>query len=202
MKVLIAYYSTFGNVYRMAQLVAEGVESVDGAEAVIRKVPELMPDSVIQGNEGMQQGQALQKEVPVISEDDWKQADAIALGTPTRFGNMAAQLKNQIDQLSGLWMQGAFEDTPVGMFVSTSSLHGGQETTILSSLAPLLHLGMTPVGVPYSNQELFTTRGGGSPYGPGHVAGGNNDREIDAEEAAICRALGKRLATIGLKLKA
>lgn len=202
MKVLIVYYSTFGNVYRMAQLVAEGVASVDGAEAVIRKVPELMPDSVIQGNEDMLKGQALQKDVPVIREDDWKEAGAIALGTPTRFGNMASQLKNQIDQLSGLWMQGAFEDTPVGMFVSTASLHGGQETTILSSLAPLLHLGMIPVGVPYSNQELFTTQGGGSPYGPGHVAGGNNDREIDAEEAAICRALGKRLATIGLKLQA
>lgn len=202
MKVLIVYYSTFGNVYRMAQLVAEGVASVDGAEAVIRKAPELMPDSVIQGNEDMLKGQALQKDVPVIREDDWKEAGAIALGTPTRFGNMASQLKNQIDQLSGLWMQGAFEDTPVGMFVSTASLHGGQETTILSSLAPLLHLGMIPVGVPYSNQELFTTQGGGSPYGPGHVAGGNNDREIDAEEAAICRALGKRLATIGLKLQA
>ncbi len=202
MKVLIVYYSTFGNVYHMAKLVAEGVESVAGASAAFRKVPELMPDSVIDGNEGMKKGHALQQDVPVVSDDDWRDAGAVAIGTPTRFGNMASQMKNQLDQLSGLWMQGELEDKPVGMFVSTASLHGGQETTILSSLAPLLHLGMIPVGVPYSTQELFTTQGGGSPYGPGHVAGGNNDREIDAEESAICRALGKRLANIGLKLQA
>src|SRR5690606_4578334 len=114
----------------------------------------------------MQKGRKLQEDVPLVSEADWKEAGAVALGTPTRFGNMAAQLKNQLDQLSGLWLQGELEDKPVGMFISTASLHGGQETTILSSLAPLLHLGMIPVGVPYSTQELFTTQGGGSPYGP------------------------------------
>ncbi|MCH8506661.1 MAG: NAD(P)H:quinone oxidoreductase, partial [Ectothiorhodospiraceae bacterium] len=177
------------------------VKQVDGAEPVIRTVPELMPDSVIQGNKGMKAGKEKQKDVPLVTEDDFRQAGAIALGTPTRFGNMAAQLKNQLDQLSGLWMKGELEDKPVGMFVSTGSLHGGQETTILTSLAPLLHLGMIPVGVPYSYQELFVTKGGGSPYGPGHVAGGDNDRPVDPEESALCRALGKRLATIGSKLQ-
>ncbi len=201
MKVLVLYYSTFGNVYEMAKLVAEGIREVAGAEPVIRTVPELMPESVIEGNEGMKAGRAKQKDVPLVTEDDFRQAGAVALGTPTRFGNMSAQLKNQLDQLGELWMNGELEDKPVGMFISTGSLHGGQETTILTSLAPLIHLGMIPVGVPYSNQELFTTKGGGSPYGPGHIAGGNNDRAVDDEESAICRALGKRLATIGMKLQ-
>lgn len=202
MKVLILYYSTFGNIFDMARLVAEGVEGVDGAEPVLRTVPELMPEDVINGNEGMKAGRARQKDIPLVSDDDFRQAGAFAFGTPTRFGNMAAQLKNRIDQVSALWMEGVFEDKPAGMFVSTASLHGGQEATITSSLGPLMHLGMIPVGLPYSNQELFTTQGGGSPYGPGHVAGGNNDRPIDNEEAALCRALGARLARIGLKLSA
>ena len=200
MKVLILYYSTFGNVLDMANLVAEGVKSA-GAEPVIRTVPELMPDEVVQDNEGMKAGREKQKDIPLVTDDDFREAGAVALGTPTRFGNMAAQLKNRIDQLSGLWMQGELEDKPVGMFVSTASLHGGQEATITSSLGPLLHLGMIPVGVPYSNQALFTTQGGGSPYGPGHVAGGNNDRAIDQDEAALCKALGERLARIGMKLQ-
>jgi NAD(P)H dehydrogenase (quinone) len=138
--------------------------------------------------------------VPLATKDDFSAAGAFAFGTPTRFGNVSAQLKNQIDQLTQLWLAGQFEGKPAGVFVSTGSMHGGQETTILTLMAPLLHLGMLLVGVPYSVQELFTTQGGGSPYGPGHVAGGDNSRAIDEQEAAICRALGKRLAQIGLKL--
>ncbi len=201
MKVLIVYYSTYGNVYHMARLIAEGVEQVDGAEAVIRRVPELIPDSVIEGREDMRAGRDLQKDVPLVTKEDFQSADAVAFGTPTRFGNVSAQLKNQIDQLTSLWLNGQLEGKPAGVFVSTGSLHGGQETTILTLMAPLLHLGMILVGVPYSTQELFTTTGGGSPYGPGHVAGGGNDRAIDEQEATICRALGRRLATIGGKLR-
>lgn len=201
MKVLICYYSTYGNVYRMAQLVAEGVGQVPGAEAVIRKVPELIPESVIEGRADMKAGRDAQKDVPVVTLDDFRTADAYAFGTPTRFGNVSSQLKNQIDQLTSLWLKGEFEGKPAGVFVSTGSLHGGQETTILTLMAPLLHLGMVLVGVPYSVQELFTTQGGGSPYGPGHVAGGDNKRDIDAQEATICRAFGKRLAEVGGKLK-
>lgn len=201
MKVLIVYYSTFGNVYRMAQLVAEGVSEVDGAEAVIRKVPELMPDSVIESNEGMQRGRDLQKDVPLVTLDDFREADAIAFGTPTRFGNVSAQLKNQIDQLSPLWSKGELENKVAGIFVSTASLHGGQETTIHTLSAPLMHLGMILVGVPYSQQALFSTQGGGSPYGPGHVAGGDGTRAIDEEEAAITRTLGRRLARVASRLK-
>lgn len=201
MKVLIVYYSTYGNVYKMAQLVAEGVKQVPGAEAVIRTVPELIPETVINSREDMQAGRAAQKDVPLVSKDDFREAGAIAFGTPTRFGNVSSQLKNEIDQLTSLWLKGELEGKAAGVFVSTGSLHGGQETTILTLMAPLLHLGMILVGVPYSNQELFITTGGGSPYGPGHVAGGDNQRPIDDNEAAICRALGKRLAEVGLKLK-
>jgi NAD(P)H dehydrogenase (quinone) len=200
MKVLILYYSTYGNVYRMAQLVAEGVKQVPGAEPVIRTVPELIPATVINSRADMQAGRDLQKDVPLVTKEDFEQASAFAFGTPTRFGNVCAQLKNQIDQLTQLWLAGKFEGKPAGVFVSTGSLHGGQETTSLTLMAPLLHLGMVLVGVPYSVQELFTTQGGGSPYGPGHIAGGDNQRQIDEQEATICRAFGKRLAEIGTKL--
>lgn len=202
MNVLIVYYSTFGNVHSMAQEVAAGVDEVDDAEAVLRRVPELMPESVIAGNDGMQKGRDAQRDVPEATLDDFREAGAYAFGTPTRFGNVSSQLKNQIDQLSSLWLEGVFEDKPAGVFVSTASLHGGQETTAHTLMAPLLHLGMVPVGVPYSTQALFTTQGGGSPYGPGHIAGGDNDRGLDDDERAICHALGRRLARLGLKLAA
>ena len=201
MKVLICYYSTYGNVFRMANLVAEGVGEVAGAEAVVRTVPELIPAHIVDGRADMKAGRALQKDVPLVTPDDFREAGAIAFGTPTRFGNVSAQLKNQIDQLTSLWLKGELEGKPAGVFVSTGSLHGGQETTILTLMAPLLHLGMILVGVPYSVQELFTTQGGGSPYGPGHVAGGDNQRAIDPQEATICRALGRRLAQLGLRLQ-
>src|SRR5919109_3809624 len=181
----------------MAQLVAEGVKEIPGAEPVIRTVPELIPQTVIDARAEMKAGKAMQQGIPLVTLDDFRQAGAIAFGTPTRFGNVSAQLKNQIDQLTSLWLTGELEGKPAGVFISTASLHGGQETTSLTLMAPLLHLGMILVGVPYSVQELFTTQGGGSPYGPGHVAGGDKQRAIDEQEAAICRALGRRLADLG-----
>ena len=199
MKVLIVYYSSFGNVYKMAKLVAEGVNEVEGAEAVIRKVPELMPDSLVQSRTDMKAGSEMQKDIAFVTLNDFKEAGAVAFGSPTRFGNVAAQLKNQIDQLGSLWMQKTFEGKPAGAFVSTGSLHGGQESTILSLMNVILHLGFIIVGVPYSVPDLFLTKGGGAPYGPGHVAGPDNTREIDENEANICRYFGKRLAEIGLR---
>jgi len=200
MKVLIVYYSTFGNVYKMAKLVAEGVNQVEGAEAVIRKVPELMPESYVQTRPDIKSGAEMQKDIPLVTLNDFKEAGAIAFGTPTRFGNVSAQLKNQIDQLGPLWIQKTFEGKPAGVFVSTGTPHGGQESTILSLMNVLLHLGFLIVGVPYSVPDLYLTQGGGSPYGPGHVAGADNTRGIDENEVNICRAFGKRLAEIGLKL--
>ena len=202
MKVLIVYYSTYGNVYKMAKLVAEGVKQVPGGEPVLRTVAELIPREVIESRQDMKAGREMQKDVPLATDEDFKAAGAFAFGTPTRYGNVSAQLKNRIDQLGQLWLAGTFEGKPAGVFVSTASLHGGQETTAHSLMAPLLHLGMILVGVPYSTKELFTTKGGGSPYGAGHVAGPDNSREIDPDEAAICRVLGRRLAEIGLKLQA
>jgi len=201
MKVLIVYYSTYGNVFKMAQLVAEGVREIEGAEAVLRTVPELIPEEVINSRKDMKAGREMQKDVPLVSLDDFREAGAIAFGTPTRFGNVSAQLKNQIDRLNQLWTSGELEGKAAGVFVSTGSLHGGQETTILTLMAPLLHLGMILLGVPYSTPELFTTRGGGSPYGPGHIAGADAQRDIDPEEATICRVFGRRLAKIGLRLQ-
>ncbi|MGC9018086.1 MAG: NAD(P)H:quinone oxidoreductase [Caldimicrobium sp.] len=201
MKVLIVYYSTYGNTYKMALEIAEGVKEVDGAEPVIRTVPELIPEEIINSREDMKRGRDLQKGVPLVTLDDFREAGAIAFGTPTRFGVVSAQLKNQIDRLSPLWQEGALEGKPAGIFVSTSTLHGGQEMTIFSLLPALLHLGMIFVGVPYSVKNLFTTKGGGSPYGPGHIAGPDNLRELDEDEKAILRAFGKRLAEVGLKLK-
>ena len=201
MKVLIVYYSMYGNVYKMAHEVAKGVQQVPGAEPVIRTVQELIPQDVINSRDDMRKGREVQKDVPLVEKDDFHQADAIIFGTPTRFGNVAAQLKNQIDQLSQLWLKGELEGKPAGVFVSTASLHGGQETTILTLMAPLLHLGFIIVGVPYSVQELFTTKGGGSPYGPGHIAGPDGQRPLDEEEKVICRALGRRVAEVAKKLR-
>ncbi len=201
MKVLIVYYSTFGNVYKMANLVAEGVRQVKGAEPVIRTVPELIPQAVIDSREDMKAGKQMQKTIPLVTSEDFRQAGAIAFGTPTRFGNVSAQLKNQIDQLTSLWLAGELEGKPAGVFVSTGSLHGGQETTSLTMMAPLLHLGMIIVGVPYSVKELFTTQAGGTPYGPSHLAGSDSKRDIDSQEATVCRALGRRLAEVGLLLQ-
>jgi NAD(P)H dehydrogenase (quinone) len=200
MKVLIVYYSTYGNVYKMAKLIAEGVNKVKGAEAVIRKVPELMTETLVQTSSGMKAGAEMQKDVPFVTLNDFKEAGAIAFGTPTRFGNVSAQLKNQIDQLSSVWIKRVFEGKPAGIFVSTATPHGGQESTILSLMNVLFHLGFVVVGVPYSVTDLHFTKGGGSPYGPGHVAGDDNRREIDENETNICRAFGRRLAEIGVKL--
>lgn len=200
MKVLIVYYSTYGNVYKMAGLVAEGVHQAKGTEAVIRRVPELMPETIVLSSPAMRAGARMQKEIPLVTLDDFKEAGAIAFGTPTKFGNVSAQLKNQIDQLSSLWVKRVFEGKPAGIFVSSITLHGGQESTILSLTNVLFHLGFVIVGVPYSVTDLYITKTGGSPYGPGHIAGDDNKREIDENEANICRAFGKRLAEIGLKL--
>lgn len=200
MKLLIVYYSTYGNVYKMARLVAEGVKEVEGIEPVIRRAPELIPESVIQSRPDMKEGAEMQKDVPIVTLDDFKEASAYAFGTPTRFGNVCSQLKNVIDQLGPLWMNRVFEGKPAGVFVSTGTPHGGQESTILSLMTVLLHLGCIIVGVPYSVPDLYLTKGGGAPYGPGHVAGADNKREIDDNEANICRAFGKRLAEITLRL--
>ncbi len=201
MNILILYYSMTGSVYRMAQLVAEGVRE-GGAEAVVKTVPELMPESLIQSDEDIRRGRAEQAEVPVAVPSELGEYDALIVGSPTRFGNMAAQLRNFWDQTGPLWLEGTLIGKPVGLFCSTASMHGGQETTLVSMMMTFFHHGMIVLGVPYSVPEMVETKSGGTPYGASHVAGHPPSVEITVQEAAVCRALGRRVAEVAAKLAA
>jgi NAD(P)H dehydrogenase (quinone) len=199
MKILVVYYSMYGNTFELANHVLEGAKSVEGAEVVLKQVPDLLPQEVIQKVPRIQEAKEKQKHVPIADPMELPEYDAIIWGTPTRYGNVCSQVRNFIDQTSSLWLQGKLENKVSGVFTSTASPHGGQETTILTAMCPLFHLGMIVVGVPYSVPELVTTTSGGSPYGPGHVAGIKADIPISDDEAAIARAFGKRIAEITKK---
>lgn len=192
--VLVLYYSLKGNTAAMAEEVARGVALVSGIEARVRTVPAVSAKTEASEPSVPTDGP------PYATLEDLKNCAGLALGSPTRFGNMAAALKYFLDGTGGLWQSGALIDKPAACFTSTASLHGGQESTILSMQLPLLHHGMIIVGVPYSETHLFTTTGGGTPYGPSHMAGNNSDQPIGESEKSICRTLGKRLATIALRL--
>lgn len=179
----------------MAELVAQGVESVKGCEALLRTVPSVSPDNAATDDEQPAQG-------PIYcSEDDFKNCDGIVLGSPTRFGNMAAPLKYFIDGTGAAWMQGSLVDKPAACFTSSSAMHGGQESTLLSMALPLLHHGMLFCGLPFTESALSETTSGGTPYGASHVAGGKSDNPISEAEASLCLALGKRVANVGLAMK-
>ncbi|MBL4569684.1 MAG: NAD(P)H:quinone oxidoreductase [Alcanivorax sp.] len=193
--VLVLYYSRNGSVANLAQQVARGIEST-GMEARLRTVPAVSANCEASEPAVPEQG------APYASLDDLAGCSGLALGSPTRFGNMAAPLKYFIDQTSDLWMKGTLIGKPAGVFSSTSSLHGGQESTLLSMMTPLLHHGMVITGVPYSEQALLDTRSGGTPYGPTHVAGTDSDPSLTDHEISLARALGKRLATLARQLKA
>lgn len=193
--ILILYFSRTGSVAKLAHEISRGVEQIDGIEARLRQVPPVSPTTEATADPIPSEGP------PYASLDDLAQCAGLALGSPTRFGNMAGALKNFFDTTGGLWQSGALIGKPAGCFTSTNSLHGGQETTLLSMMIPLIHHGMIIVGNPYSNTELFTTTTGGTPYGPSHFAGPNNDYPISDDEKALCRHLGKRLADISLKLQ-
>lgn len=193
-EILILYYSRYGATAAMAAEIARGVETVQGANAKIRTVPAIA--SVTENN-----APAIPEEGPLYAtHDDIKNCAAIALGSPTRFGNMAAPLKYFLDGTSALWQAGALINKPAAVFTSTASLHGGQETTLLSMMLPLLHHGAIIVGSPYSEMDLFTTTTGGTPYGPSHMAGPKSDWVLSDAEKNLCRALGKRLANLAVKL--
>jgi NAD(P)H dehydrogenase (quinone) len=193
-KILILYYSRYGAVKEMAQHIARGVEAVPGMEACLRTVPPVSP--TIQGTE------------PAIPEsgalyatlDDLKDCCGLALGSPTRFGNMAAPMKYFIDSTSSLWLSGKLVDKPAIVFSSTASLHGGQESTLLSMMLPLFHLGFVLLGLPYTEGDLNTTRSGGTPYGATHCTGPDGKLPVSEEEKRLCYAAGKRLAETAKKL--
>lgn len=191
--VLVLYYSRFGATAKMAEEIAAGIDCVDGIEARIRTVPEVSTTTTSTEPAVPDSG------APYATLDDLKNCSGLALGSPTRFGNMAAPLKYFLDSTSGLWMAGDLIDKPASVFSSTASLHGGQEATLLTMMLPLFHHGMILVGVPYSETVLSTTQTGGTPYGPTHHAGPNSDAPISDDEKKLCHALGKRLGKIALK---
>lgn len=187
-QVLVLYYSRHGATAEMARLIARGVESVKGAEAMLRTVPEV--SEVCEATEAL----VPDKGAPYVTLDELKAADALALGSPTRFGNMAAPLKYFLEKTSAQWLSGSLVGKPAGVFTSTSSMHGGQEATLLSMIIPLMHHGMLICGLPYTESELLTTTSGGTPYGPSHVAGAESNLPLTEEEKSLCMALGRRLA--------
>lgn len=192
--VLVLYYSRHGATAEMARLIARGAEAIDGVEAMIRTVPEVSTNCEATEPRVPNEG------APYVTLDELKQASALALGSPTRFGNMAAPLKYFLEQTSGHWLSGSLVGKPAGVFTSTSSLHGGQEATLLSMMIPLLHHGMIITGLPYTESDLLSTQTGGTPYGPSHVAGSDNSNPLSNEEKTLCKAFGKRLATLANKL--
>lgn len=201
MKILIVYYSMFGNTFELAKYIAQGAQSVEGAQVVLKQVPDLLPESLINNDEKIKAAKEKQKDIPIASPQEIADYDAIIWGTPTRYGNVCSQMRNFMDQTGALWSSGKLENKITGVFASTASLHGGQETTLTSAMIPLLHLGMIIVGVPYSVPELGATQTGGTPYGPTHVAGGNSDNPISLEEQEIAKAFGKRIVLITKKMK-
>lgn len=197
-KVLVLYYSSYGHVERMAEEVAAGAREAS-AVVDIKRVPELVPEETAKKS-----GIKTDQKAPVATVDDLANYDAIVFGTPTRFGNMAAQMRNFLDQTGGLWMKGALIGKVGSVFASTATQHGGQETTITSFHTTLLHHGMVIVGLPYSNPELtdMTAISGGTPYGATTLAGGDGKRQPSANELKLARAQGRRVAEIAAKLSA
>jgi len=201
MKVLIVYYSTYGHVHKMAEAVAEGVREIAGAEAILRRVPETLPEEVLE-KMGAVEAQQSMSNVPVCTVDELASADAVIFGTPTRFGNMCGQMRQFLDATGQLWAKGALVGKVGSVFTSSATQHGGQESTILSFHITLLHHGFVVVGLPYTFQGQMRTDEitGGSPYGASTIAGGSGERMPSENELDAARFQGKHVATIVLKL--
>jgi NAD(P)H dehydrogenase (quinone) len=193
-EILVLFYSQYGATRQMAQLIARGIEKVPGVSARLRTVPKISSVCVATEAEIPDSGS------PYATLDDLEECIGLALGSPTRFGNMAGAMKYFWDGTSELWLKHALVGKPAALFTSSSSMHGGQESTLLSMMLPLLHHGMLITGIPYLEPELSRTTGGGTPYGASHVAGLSNDNAISDAEKTLCMALGRRLALTALKL--
>lgn len=197
-KIMVLYYSMFGNNYIMAKAVVEGIKEA-GAQPLLRTVPELLPQGVIDKDPRIKKAKIAQKDVRIAKVEELENIDGIILGSPTRFGNMCAQLRNFLDQTGSLWAKGSLIDKPAGVFCSTASLHGGQETTLISMIFTLLHHGAIVMGVPYSVKELVATTRGGTPYGPTAVVGTMGDEAPTEMDLKIAKELGMRIARIASK---
>src|SRR5512145_1489260 len=196
-KVLVLYYSMYGHIERMAEAIAKGAGTVEGVEVVVKRVPEIIPE-----DKARAMGVKLDQKAPIATTDELAGYDAIIFGTPTRFGNMAAQMRNFMDQTGGLWMKGALIGKVGSVFASSNTQHGGQESTILSFHTTLLHQGMVIVGVPYSCAEQMRSDEitGGSPYGASTIAGADGTRTPSENELVIARFQGKHVAQIARQL--
>ena len=203
MNILIVYYSTYGHVHKMAEAVAEGARKIEGAEVVMRRVPETLPKEVLE-KMGAVDAQQKMAQVPICSVEELASADAVIFGTPTRFGNMCGQMRQFLDATGGLWAQGALVGKVGSVFTSSATQHGGQESTILSFHITLLHHGFVIVGLPYAfqGQMRIDEITGGSPYGASTIAGGSGERMPSENELDAARFQGKHVAAIASKLKA
>jgi NAD(P)H dehydrogenase (quinone) len=203
MKLLVVYYSMYGHVLQLARAVEEGAKSVPGVDVVLRRVAEF--EEVIRktaDNQHLVNVREQQANIPVCTLDDLREADGAIFGSPTRYGNMTAQMKQLIDSTASMWLKGEMEGKPAGVFTSTASTHGGQETTLLTMMVPLVHLGMIIVGVPYSVDGMVHTEArGGTPYGATTIAGARGELQPLKEDLAIASALGQRVATVTKKLR-
>jgi NAD(P)H dehydrogenase (quinone) len=195
-EILVLYYSQGGAVRDMAQSIARGIESVSGAKARIRTVPKVSANCEATESEVPTSG------APYVELQDLEECAGLAFGSPTRFGNMAAPMKYFLDGTSSLWLKGALIGKPAAVFTSSGSMHGGNETTLLTMMLPLMHHGMILVGLPYSEAALGNTTTGGTPYGASHIGGAMDDKPLSEDEKKLCLALGKRLAETALKLSA
>jgi NAD(P)H dehydrogenase (quinone) len=195
-EILVLYYSRHGSTAAMARHVCRGAESVRGVQARLRTVPPVSPITEVAAPPVPEEG------APYVTLDDLRDCAGLVLGSPTRFGNMAAPLKHFLDSTSGLWLSGALVGKPAAVFTSTSSMHGGQESTLLSMMLPLMHHGMLLLGIPYTEPQLSTTTRGGTPYGASHVAGvGGAPSPLSGDERALCETLGRRVAEVAMKLQ-
>ena len=195
-EILVLYYSRGGSVARLARQVARGIGEVDGMQARLRTVPPVAPVTTIASPPEPEDG------APYVDRRDLAECAGLLIGSPTRFGNMAAPMKHFIDTLGAEWASGTLVGKPAAAFTSTATMHGGQESTLLTMLVPLLHHGCVISGIPFTEPALSTTRTGGTPYGASHVAGGQDDPELSEDEAVLARALGRRVADLARRLQA
>jgi len=202
--ILITFYSAFGHTYKMAQSVEEGAQNIESTKTRMRRIPELEEvKKALEGHDVYESAQKAQSKITRVTLEDLRWADGICWGTPTRYGNMASQMKQFIDSTAEIWNEGALEDKPAGVFTSTATIHGGQETTLITAMIPLLHLGMIIVGTPYmQNPQIRTTEGiGGSPYGPSTLADIDGSRQPVENELKTARNLGTRVCKVAKALK-
>ena len=195
-EILVLYYSRGGSVARLARQIARGIGEVDGMQARLRTVPPVAPVTEIASPPEPEDG------APYVDKRDLAECAGLLIGSPTRFGNMAAPMKHFIDTLGAEWASGVLDGKPAAAFTSTATMHGGQESTLLTMLVPLLHHGCVISGIPFTEPALSTTRSGGTPYGASHVAGGQDDPELSEDESVLARALGRRIADLARRLQA